>query len=199
MGPSIADLNTTPGRVRDQLRVGGGWNGGGRVTRASRAVLRRLSVLTRQARENLIEIYTDGLAEPTNPGIGTYGYVIVRDGAVVSRGHGFDGDPVSNNHAEYAGLIEALKSVEKVAIDEEIVVRSDSKMLVNQMAGLWKVSKKAFNSKAEGSYVDKYLEARELARRFSRLTFVWIPRAENSEADELSRVAYREALMKGRR
>jgi ribonuclease HI len=143
----------------------------------------------------LIEIYTDGLAEPTNPGIGAYGFVVYRDGKELKRGHGFDGDPVSNNHAEYAGLVEALNSVTAFA-DEEIVVKSDSKMLVNQMAGRWKVSKKAYNSEAEGTYVDKYLEAREVARKFSKLTFVWVPREENSEADELSRVAYREQLRK---
>lgn len=141
----------------------------------------------------MIEIYTDGLAEPTNPGIGTYGYVVYRDGKELKRGHGFDGDPVSNNHAEYAGLVEALKSVAALT-DEEIVVKSDSKMLANQMAGEWKVSKKAYNSEAEGTYVDKYLEAKEVARKFSRLSFVWVPREENSQADELSRVAYREQL-----
>ena len=145
----------------------------------------------------MIEIFTDGLAEPSNPGIGTYGFVVCRDGHQLKRGHGFDGDPVSNNHAEYAGLIAALRAVEGLA-DEEIVVKSDSKMLVNQMAGAWKVSKKALNNGAEGTYVDKYLEAKEAARRFPRLTFEWIPRELNAEADELSRVAYREQLRKRR-
>ena len=145
----------------------------------------------------MIEIFTDGLSEPRNPGIGTYGFVVYRDGKAVRRSHGFDGDPVSNNHAEYAGLIEALKSVDEFT-DEEILVKSDSKMLVNQMLGQWKVSKKAYNNKTEGSYAEKYLEARELARKFSRLRFEWIPREQNTEADELSRVAYRMAL-RGRR
>jgi len=95
------------------------------------------------------------------------------------------------------GLIAALRSVEEFP-DQEITVKSDSKMLVNQMAGTWKVSKKAFNSRSEGSYVDKYLEAKDVARKFSRLTFEWIPREQNSEADELSRVAYREQLLRRR-
>jgi ribonuclease HI len=141
----------------------------------------------------MIEIFTDGLAEPRNPGIGTYGFVVYRDGIEFRRGHGFDGDPVSNNHAEYAGLIAALRAVVGLA-GEEIVVKSDSKMLVNQMAGAWKVTKRALNSTTEGTYVDKYLEAKEAARKFSKLTFEWIPRERNAEADELSRVAYREQL-----
>jgi ribonuclease HI len=145
----------------------------------------------------LIEIYTDGLAEPRNPGIGTYGYVVYRDGRELKRGHGFDGEPVSNNHAEYAGLIEALRSVAALA-DEEIMVKSDSKMMVNQMAGDWKVSKKAFKSTEPGSYVEKYLEAKELSKGFTSLRFAWVPREENSEADQLSRVAYHEQLRKRR-
>jgi ribonuclease HI len=145
----------------------------------------------------MILIFTDGLAEP-NPGLGTYGYVIYRDEKRTLARHGFDGDPVSNNHAEYAGLLAALRSVEANS-DEEVVVRSDSKMLVNQMAGNWKVSKKALNSTNEGSYVDKYLEAKQVARGFSRLSFEWIPREQNAEADELSRIAYRRELMQRRK
>ena len=146
----------------------------------------------------MIEIYTDGLAEPRNPGIGTYGFVIYQDGEELQQGRGFDGDPVSNNHAEYVGLIEALKAVARFS-DSEIVVKSDSKLLVNQMAGDWKVSKKALKGKTEGTYVDKYLEARELASRFAKIEFRWIPREENLVADELSRIAYREQLAKRRR
>lgn len=143
----------------------------------------------------MIEIFTDGLAEPANPGIGTYGFVVYQDGKELLRSHGYDGNPVSNNHSEYAGLVAALNSVITFA-DEEVVVKSDSKMLVYQMSGAWKVSKKAYNNPDEGSYVDKFLEAREVARKFTRLRFEWIPREQNTEADELSRVAYREALRK---
>ena len=146
----------------------------------------------------MIEIYTDGLAEPRNPGIGTYGYAIYRDGRELKKAHGFDGDPVSNNHAEYAGLIEALKSVTDFE-DEEIVVKSDSKLLVNQMSGEWRVSKKAFKNPSEGSYVEMLFRAKELARTFSRLRFVWVPREENVEADSLSRVAYHEQITRRRR
>jgi ribonuclease HI len=146
----------------------------------------------------LIEIYTDGLAQPGNPGIGTYGYTVYRDGRELKSGHGFDGEPVTNNHAEYAGLIEALRSVLEFS-DEEIVIKSDSKMLVNQMSGEWKVSKKAYKNPAEGSYVEMFLKAKEVAKGFSRLRLVWIPREENTEADALSRVAYHEQIIKMRR
>jgi ribonuclease HI len=141
----------------------------------------------------LIEVFTDGLAEPTNPGIGTYGFAIYRDGKRLDTGHGFAGDPVSNNYAEYEGLVMALKRVKRSRGDgeEEITVYSDSKLLVNQMNGDWKFKK--------GGYVEKLLEARELAHGFSNLKFKWIPREQNSEADELSRIAYAEATNRKRR
>ena len=124
---------------------------------------------------------------PTNPGIGTYGYAIYRDGKRLATGHGLAGDPVTSNYAEYEGLVMALRHARKLlrGDEEEITVYSDSKLLVNQMNGEWKFKK--------GSYVKKYLEAKELAPTFSKLKFKWIPREENSEADELSRIAYAEA------
>ena len=140
----------------------------------------------------MIVIYTDGLAEPRNPGIATYGYVIYRDNDLLKSGHGFAGDPATNNYAEYAGLVAALRAIAELR-DEEVIVRADSKLLVNQMAGEWSVSKKASRG-AEGSYYEKFLEARSLANRFTRIRFEWIPREQNLQADELSRVAYRERL-----
>ena len=139
--------------------------------------------------KNLIEIYTDGLAEPTNPGIGTYGYVIFVDGKKTAARHGFAGEPVSNNYAEYEGVVKALREVEGRA-NETVVVYSDSKLVVNQMSGEWRFKK--------GTYVDKYLEAKELAGKFADLTFKWIPREQNADADELSRIAYAQALAKKR-
>ncbi len=134
----------------------------------------------------MIEIFTDGLAEPTNPGVGTYGYAIYRDGKRLSAGHGLAGNPVTNNYAEYEGLVKALRHARRLMKgDEEITVYSDSRLLVNQMNGEWKFKK--------GAYVEKYLEAKELARTLPKLKFKWIPREQNSEADELSRVAYAEA------
>lgn len=131
----------------------------------------------------MIEAYTDGRAEP-NPGLGTYGYIIYRDGKRIRSEHGFAGQAVTNNYAEYFCLIKALEHLE-ARRDEEIKVYSDSKLLVNQMTGRWK-----FKS---GAYSEKYLMAKELAQRFSNLRFEWIPRERNSEADELTNIAFAQA------
>ena len=130
----------------------------------------------------------DGLAEP-NPGPGTYGFVVYKDGKKLNEEYGPAGENVTNNYAEYVALIRALSSIASQS-DESVLVKSDSKLLVNQMRGEWKMRK--------GGYVEKYKEARELAKGFRSLKFVWIPREENIEADELSRVAYSEFLRRKR-
>jgi len=94
---------------------------------------------------------------------------------------------VTNNYAEYVCLIKALEYLGSLR-DEKITVFSDSRLLVNQMKGEWRFKK--------GAYREKYIEAKELAGRFSDLRFEWIPREKNSEADELTNVAFAQA--KGR-
>ena len=136
----------------------------------------------------MIEIYVDGLAEPVNPGTGTYGFVVYRDGEKIGEGHGPAGEHVTNNYSEYFALVRALTSIISNAHEPE-VVKSDSKLLVNQMSGEWKVKRVA--------YLPKYKEAKELTRRFKSLKFALIPREWNGEADELSRRAYAE-FKKGR-
>jgi ribonuclease HI len=130
-----------------------------------------------------IYIYVDGLAEPTNPGIGTYGFVIYKDGKKVEEGRGFVGKRVTNNVSEYTALIEALKRVEMYK-DKEITIYSDSMLLVNQMAGVWEAK--------GGMYIAKMIEAMKLADEFKNIRFVWIPREKNEEADNLSRIAWQE-------
>ncbi len=134
---------------------------------------------------HLIEVFVDGLAEPANPGTGTFGFVVYREGKKIDEGRGPAGENVTNNFSEYVALIRALTSIISFS-DETVIVRSDSKLLVNQMRGEWKVKK--------GAYVEKYKEAKEIAKRFRSLRFAWVPREENTEADELSRIAYAEFM-----
>ena len=131
----------------------------------------------------MIEVYTDGRAEP-NPGLGTYGYVVYEGGRRTRTEHGVAGECVTNNFAEYFCLVRALERLQPRR-SEPITVFSDSALLVNQMSGRWK-----FKS---GGYSEKYLRAKELAGGFSSIRFEWIPRERNSEADELTNIAFAEA------
>lgn len=140
----------------------------------------------------MIVVFVDGLCEPRNPGgVAAYGFVIYRDGKKVKEGRGVaaEGEAASNNLAEYAALAAALEFLLNAGLAEEAVeVRSDSLLLVNQMTGKWRV--------CGGLYVPMYRRAAELASRFQRISFVWVPREENIEADSLSRAAYEEYVGK---
>jgi len=135
-----------------------------------------------------ITVFTDGLCEPKNPGgVATYGYVIYRNGLKIDEKAGAvgEGPSMSNNVAEYAALCEALKSLSAKELNsQEITVQSDSRLLVNQMNNSWKPRK--------GLYLHNCREATELKQDFTKLSFKWIPREENSEADRLSRRAFEE-------
>lgn len=127
-------------------------------------------------------VYIDGLAQPRNPGVGTYGYVVYDGEERVAEGSGLAGRDVTSNYAEYTALAEALKRLKELGLEGDVVVRSDSKLLVGQMGEGWKVK--------GGMYLEKLKEARDLLVEFGSVRFEWIPREQNEEADLLTRVAY---------
>lgn len=129
-----------------------------------------------------VVVYVDGLAMPRNPGTGTFGYVIYQGKEKLVEGQGLAGYNVTNNFAEYVALVEALKKLRELRIGGEVTVRSDSQLLVGQMSKGWAVK--------GGGYLEKLKEARELTREFGSITFEWVPREKNEEADLLSRIAY---------
>jgi len=133
-------------------------------------------------------VYVDGLCEPRNPGgVASYGFVIYSGNEKLHEQSGVVGEGLgmSNNAAEYAALLEALDWLSGQGLkDEKVVVRSDSRLLVNQMNYQWRSH--------GGLYVDKYSEALKLVSNFSKISFVWVPREQNGEADSLSRKAYEE-------
>ena len=115
-----------------------------------------------------------------NPGPAAYGAVL-RDaatGAVIAE----DGTTIgvaTNNVAEYSGLIAGLRLAEEFAPDADIEVRMDSKLVVEQMSGRWKI---------------KHPDMRPLATEANRLapfgtTYTWVPREQNKHADRLANEA----------
>ncbi|MGW4483420.1 bifunctional RNase H/acid phosphatase [Amycolatopsis sp. NPDC004368] len=116
-----------------------------------------------------------------NPGPAGYGAVVkdAATGEVLAERHEYLG-VVTNNVAEYSGLIAALTAAAEVGAST-VDVRMDSKLVVEQMSGRWKIKHAALQPLAA--------RARELAAGFDRVTYMWIPRAENSHADRLANVA----------
>ena len=126
--------------------------------------------------------FIDGLAEPSNPGTGTYAYVVYRGGRKVAEEGGLAGRNVTNNFAEYHALVMVLKKLKSLGWTKEVAIRSDSRLLVGQMSEGWKAK--------GGGYIEEYKRAKDLSAEFASLKFEWIPRERNKEADLLSRIAY---------
>ena len=84
----------------------------------------------------MIKIYTDGAARG-NPGPAVVGYVIFKKDKLLKKSARYIGKS-TNNIAEYRAVINALRIAPK---KKEIVLYSDSKLVVNQITGKFKVKK----------------------------------------------------------
>ncbi len=116
-----------------------------------------------------------------NPGPAGYGAVVLDDAGETVLAEVFDGiGTATNNVAEYRGLIAGLEAARELGATE-IDVRMDSKLVVEQMSGRWKIKHPSLQSLAE--------QAREVATAFDDVRYEWIPRASNARADALANKA----------
>lgn len=116
-----------------------------------------------------------------NPGPAGYG-TVVRDagtGALLAERAAYLG-VVSNNVAEYSGLIAGLEAARGIDPGATVEVRMDSRLAVEQMSGRWKIKHADMRRLADA--------ARAVVPE-GRVTYVWVPRAENSAADALANEA----------
>ncbi len=90
------------------------------------------------------------------------------------------GTKSTNNVAEYRGLIEGLRAARELGATE-VEVFMDSKLVVEQMSGRWKIKHPDMKVMA--------IEARDLASGIGKVAYTWIPREKNKVADHLSNVA----------
>ena len=116
-----------------------------------------------------------------NPGPAGYGCVVwSADHQSVLAEHGAAIGVTTNNVAEYRGLIAGLEQARSLGANE-VAVFMDSKLVVEQMAGRWKVKHAAM--------AELHQQARALASTFDSVTYEWIPREQNSYADRLANEA----------
>jgi probable phosphoglycerate mutase len=114
-----------------------------------------------------------------NPGVAGFG-ALVRDaasGRVLAERAAYLGDHVTNNVAEYSGLIAGLRAALAIDPEAKLEVRMDSRLVVSQMSGAWRVKSPELAKLAA--------EARALIGA-RRVTFTWLPRARNQAADSLA-------------
>ena len=124
-----------------------------------------------------------------NPGPAAYG-ALVRDpetGAVLAERAQYLG-VTTNNVAEYSGLVAGLTAAKEIDPDAQVEVRLDSKLVVEQMTGRWKIKHEDMRRLA--------LEARAILP-VDQVTYEWVPRLQNSAADRLANAAM-DAAARGR-
>jgi ribonuclease HI len=134
--------------------------------------------------DGLFRAFPGSHALGINAGILCYGWLITRRGAVSAQGHGAfaRSRAVNSSVAEYLALIEGLDAaLDLLAGGEALEVRGDAKTIIDQMRGACEVN--------APSIKPLYRQARALAERLERVQWVWAPRKNNREADQLSRRA----------
>jgi len=135
----------------------------------------------------MIIAYTDGGARG-NPGPAGFGVRIERaDGTLVDELHESIGI-ATNNVAEYRGLIAALEWA-RAHGETEVLVRSDSLLLVQQMLGNYKVKHPGLQP--------LYGKARLLAHDLGRVRYEHVRREANKHADRLANAAMDAARVSG--
>jgi broad specificity phosphatase PhoE/ribonuclease HI len=127
-----------------------------------------------------VQVEADG-GSRGNPGPAGYGSVVFTadHGAVLAEAKQAIGR-ATNNVAEYRGLIAGLEEAASIGATE-VAVSMDSKLVVEQMSGNWKVK--------HPDLIELNRQAKALAAQFDRITYRWIPRAKNSHADRLANEA----------
>lgn len=86
----------------------------------------------------------------------------------------------TNNVAEYLGLVAGLEYILEHHAGASVEVRMDSKLVIEQMSGNWKIKHPDMQVLAQ--------QAQTFARQM-RITYRWVPREQNSRADALANKA----------
>jgi len=137
-----------------------------------------------------LTIHFDGLCLPKNPGgVATYGFVAKRGAKLIHEEGGLAAPPytpqATNNVAEYTGVLKALEwALAQGFENEKLIVRGDSELVIKQLKGEYKVK--------SPSIVGLFTRVRDLAAKFSSISFGWVPREENKDADAMTNRAYAE-------
>jgi ribonuclease HI len=112
-----------------------------------------------------------------NPGIAGCGAVIYHENDEIWFGHYYIGDKITNNYAEYSGLILGLQQAIKMNIDC-LLIEGDSQLVINQMNEKYKCN--------SPNLIPLYESAKDLSSTFRAIQFNHIYRNKNKRADQLA-------------
>jgi ribonuclease HI len=138
------------------------------------------------------ELQFDGLfrriGDNTKTGVMAYGWLIFRQDLMVARGYGAVAGraEATSNVAEYLALIEGLRALLDMGIqNEQILVSGDSKIVISQMNGTATIHAERMQ--------ELYAQAADLATQFIHINYEWRKRSKNKAADQLTRHAIKQA------
>jgi len=111
-----------------------------------------------------------------NPGPGAYGFVLLDDHGREVEARGEYLGKVTNNVAEYRGLIAGLEAAAAHRVPS-LEVSMDSELVIRQMTGEYRVKNEGLKP--------LHAAAKAAATKIARLRFAAIRREENTRADQL--------------
>lgn len=112
-----------------------------------------------------------------NPGPSGFGALVrERDGGLLAEA-GERCGRTTNNVAEYSGLLAGLRLAAAVDPGARVEVRMDSKLVVEQMSGRWKIKDRRLGGIAAQA---------SAAFDPALVRYTWVPRAQNGAADRLA-------------
>ncbi|MCU1514566.1 MAG: hypothetical protein JWO10_1656 [Microbacteriaceae bacterium] len=113
-----------------------------------------------------------------NPGVAASGSVVIdkATGEVLAEVGCYLGH-ATNNVAEYTALVEGVKKAMAIDADAELEVYMDSKLVIEQMSGRWKIK--------HPDMAELAAEARGLLIG-TPVKFQWVPRLQNTRADKVA-------------
>ena len=126
---------------------------------------------------NKLTIYTDG-GSRGNPGPGAIGILILDDKSNIVKEHKEFIGHTTNNRAEYTAMIKALE-LAKTHSKKEIICFSDSRLIVKQLSGEWKVKEKEL--------LALFQKVKQLEKNFESVSYNHVRRDNKyiKRADEL--------------
>lgn len=129
--------------------------------------------------EGKVHLYTDG-GSRGNPGPGAGAYLLQTPAGALIESRAIYLPETTNNYAEYTAVLEGLRAAQKRAA-REVVLFSDSELLVRQLNGQYQVKSENLRP--------LYEACRTLLAGFERWRVEHIPRAKNAPADRLANEA----------
>ncbi|KAL5583038.1 hypothetical protein UlMin_015480 [Ulmus minor] len=133
--------------------------------------------ITTQTQNSQWKLFVDASSTETSSGAGII--LVSPDGVKLSCAVRFK-FKATNNQAEYKALLSGLRLAKEVSA-RHLTIYSDSQLVVSQVNSEFQ---------AKGEKMASYLEkAKEAMNQFDTVTIIQVPRAENTNADALARLA----------